>query len=111
MKSNKGKPGKRTSFSICKGCKVPKLLAYSNLVEQLKNIDIRSVDGIDPDYLEGLETENPVSGAYRDLRQYLPMLAKFYLSQNRKQSLKGFAESTGTFQIALGGDGCPFGKK
>ena len=65
---------------------------------------------IDPDYLEGLETENPVNGAYRDLRQYLPMLAKFYLSKNRKESLKGFTESTGTFQIALGGDGCPFGK-
>ena len=38
------------------------------------------------------------------------MLAKFYLSENSKESLKGFAESTGTFQIALGGDGCPFGK-
>ena len=36
---------------------------------------------------------------YRDLRQYLPMLAKFYLSENRKDSLKGFA---------LGGDRCPF---
>ena len=38
------------------------------------------------------------------------MLAKFYLSKNGKESLKGFAESTGTFQIALGGDGFPFGK-
>ena len=38
------------------------------------------------------------------------MLAKFYLSENRKESLKGFAESTGTFQIALGCDGCLFGK-
>ena len=38
------------------------------------------------------------------------MLAKFYLSENRKENLKGFAESTGIFQIALGGDGCPFGK-
>ena len=110
MKSNEGKPGKRTSISICKGCKVPKLLTYSNLVEQLKKIDIGTVHEIDPDYLEGLETENQVNGAYRDLRQYLPMLAKFYLSQNRKESLKGFAESKGTFQIALGGDGCPFGK-
>ena len=26
MKSNEGKPGKRTSISIYKGCKVPKLL-------------------------------------------------------------------------------------
>ena len=38
------------------------------------------------------------------------MLAKFYLSKNIKESLKGLTESTGTFQIALGGDGCPFGK-
>ena len=112
MKSNEGKPGKRTSISICKGCKVPKLLTYSDLVEQLKKIDIGTVHVIDEDYLEGLslETENKVNGAYRDLREYLPMLAKFYLSQNSKESLKGFAESTGTFQIALGGDGCPFGK-
>ena len=48
--------------------------------------------------------------AYRDLRQYLAMLAKFYLSKNTKESLKGCTESTGTFQIALGGDGCLFGK-
>ena len=44
------------------------------------------------------------------LTQYLLMLAKFYLSKNIKESLKGLTESTGTFQIALGGDGCPFGK-
>lgn len=110
MKSHESKQGKRTGISICKGCKVPKLLTYDNLVEQLKTIDIGTVREIDTDYLEGLETENPVNGAYRDLRQYLPMLAQFYLSKNRKESLKGFAESTGTFQIALGGDGCPFGK-
>ena len=70
MKSNEVKPGKRTSISILKGCKVPKLLTYSNLVEQLKMIDIGTVYEIDPDYLEGLKTENPVNGAYRDLRQY-----------------------------------------
>ena len=57
MKSNETKPGKKTSLSICKGCKVPKLLTYSNLVEQLKKIDIGTVHEIDQDYLEGLETE------------------------------------------------------
>ena len=63
MKSNESKPGKRTSISICKGCKVPKLFTYSNLVEQLKKIDIGTVHEIDPDYLEGLKTENSVNGA------------------------------------------------
>ena len=43
MKSNESKPGKKTSISICKGCKVPKLLTYSNLVEELKKIDIGTV--------------------------------------------------------------------
>ena len=57
MKSNETKPGKKTRLSICKGCKVPKLLTYSNLVEQLKKIDIGTVHEIEQDYLEGLETE------------------------------------------------------
>ena len=113
MKSPERKQGKRTGISISKGCKVPKLLTYGKLVEHLRTIEIGTVHEIDQDYLEELETENPVNGAYRDLRQYmyLPMLANFYLSKDGKDSLKGFAESTGTFQIALGGDGCPFGKK
>ena len=50
MKSNESKPGKRTSISIFKDSKVPKLLTYSNLVEQLKKINIGTE--IDPDYLE-----------------------------------------------------------
>ncbi|RMX45675.1 hypothetical protein pdam_00023840, partial [Pocillopora damicornis] len=61
MKSNESKPGKRTSISICKGCKVPKLFTYSNLVEKLKKIDIGTVHEINPDYLEGLKTENSVN--------------------------------------------------
>ena len=38
MKSNERKPGQKTSISICKGCKVPKLLNYSNHVEQVTKI-------------------------------------------------------------------------
>ena len=45
-----------------------------------------------------------------DLRQYLPVFAEFYLSKKTEGSLKGFSKSSGTFQVALGGDGCPFGK-
>ena len=79
MKSNESKPGKRTSISVMKGCRVPKLLTYSNLVEQLQKIDIGTVHKIDPDYLQRLETENSVNGAYRE----------------------GFPESTGTFKLLL----------
>ena len=55
MKSNESKPGQKTSISICKGCKVPKLLTYSNHVEQVTKIDIGTVHEIDPDHLEGLK--------------------------------------------------------
>ena len=110
MKSYESKQRKKRSISICNGCKVPKLLTYDKLVRHLKQIDVGTVHEIDQDYQKGLETEVVVNGAYRDLRQYLPMLAKFYLSMKTEESLKGFAESPGTFQIALGGDGCPFGK-
>ena len=44
-------------------------------MRQLKQIDVGTVHEIDQDYLKGLETEVVVNGAYRDLRQYLPMLA------------------------------------
>ena len=110
MKSHENKRGKRTSVSICNGCKLPKLLTYGKLVEHLKQIDVGTIHEIDQDFLEGLEIEKVVNGAYRDLRQYLPVLAEFYLSKKTEGSLKGFSESSGTFQVALGGDGCPFGK-
>ena len=69
MKPNQGK---QQAFQFLK----PKRLQSCSLIEQLKKIDFGAVYEIDPHYLEGLETENPVSGAYRDLRQYLPMLAE-----------------------------------
>ena len=56
---------------------------------------------INNEYLSDLEMDAPINGAYRDLREYLPRLAKFYLSTYRKHAL---------FLIAPGGDGCPFGK-
>ena len=45
MKINQGK---EQAFQFFKGCKVPKLLTYSNLVEQWKTIDIGTVYEIDP---------------------------------------------------------------
>jgi hypothetical protein len=67
----------------------------------LNKIDIGSVLEINNEYLSDLEMDAPINGAYRDLREYLPRLDKFYLSTDRKHAL---------FLIAPGGDGCPFGK-
>jgi len=107
MKSNESKLGEKQAFQFLKAVKVLKLLPHSNLVEQLKKIDVEPVHEIVPGYLEGLETENPVNGAHRDLRHIPSNACQILSSENRKESLKGLA---GTFQIALGGDGCPFGK-
>ena len=51
-------------------------------------------------------------GCFRDLRDYLPRLAKFYLQTKQKsnEALKWFSETEGTFLVAFDGDGCPFGK-
>ena len=42
--------------------------------------------------------------------EYLPSLAKLYLQKNRKETLKWFGETEGTFLVTIGGDSCPFQK-
>lgn len=45
------------------------------------------------------------------LRAYLPRLAAFYINmQTHRNVLAWFSETEGTFLVAFGGDGCPFGK-
>ena len=58
-----------------------------------------------------IDDEN-INGCFRDLQEYLPQLAKFYLNMQgkRKGELKWFGETDGRFLVAIGGDGCPFGK-
>lgn len=38
------------------------------------------------------------------------MPSKFYLRKGRKETLQWFGQTEGTFLVAVGGDGCPFGK-
>lgn len=79
-------------------------------MKELKEIDIGKVYEIDENYVAGLGADENINGAYRDLREYLPRLAKFYLQKNKTETLKWFGETEGTILIAFGGDGCPFGK-
>ncbi|CAB4023672.1 Hypothetical predicted protein, partial [Paramuricea clavata] len=104
------KQGGRTGISILPGCKVPKILTYNNLARELNKIDIGSVLEINNEYLSDLEIDAPINGAYRDLREYLPRLAKFYLNTDRKHALEWYGKTEGIFLIALGGHGCPFGE-
>ena len=77
-------------------------------MNEVNKIDIGTIRDEFAPYIEDKNT----SGSYRDLREYLPRLARFSLKvqNSRKDSLKWFGETESTFLIAFGGDGCLFGK-
>ena len=111
MKSADTKRGGNTSIQFTANCPIPKLLTYNKLRKQINAIDIGKVYSVEEQFSAYIQDEN-VKGCYRDLREYLPRLAKFYLGMQKTQkgALKWFAETEGTFLVAFGGDGCPFGK-
>ena len=65
---------------------------------------------VEEEFSSYVEEGEKISGCYRDLREYLPHLAQFYLSVSTRSKLKWFGKAEGSFQLAWGGDGCPFGK-
>ena len=88
------------------------LLPYDKLMSHIKQVDIGKVYAVEEEFYNYIQPGEVVHGCFRDLRDYLPQLAKFYLQTKKKshEALKRFSETEGTFLVALGGDGCPFGK-
>ena len=82
-------------------------------MSDIKQVDIGKVYSVQEEFSGFISDDEVVHGCFRDLREYLPRLAKFYLQTKTKsnEALKWFSETEGTFLVALGGDGCPFGKK
>lgn len=108
MKSSKRKRGGKSAIMFMPNCPVPKLLTYNNLMSEIKKIDVGKVYSIHENFSFCSDNEN-INGCYRDLREYLPRLALFYLN-TKQDALKWFGKTEGTFLVAFGGDGCPFGK-
>ncbi|CAB4027880.1 Hypothetical predicted protein, partial [Paramuricea clavata] len=81
-------------------CPIPKILTYNKLRKQINAIDIGKVYSVEEQFSAYIQDEN-VKGCYRDLREYLPRLAKFYLGMQKTQkgALKWFAETEGTFLL------------
>ena len=79
-------------------CPIPKLLTYNKLVSEVQKIDIGKVYSVQKDFFSDNDDGENVSGCYRDLREYLPRLAAYYLTmQNaRKDALKWFGETVVT---------------
>ena len=94
------------------GCKVPRLLPYNKLIDQVNSIDIGKTVDIREEFCKALEDCEKVSGCFRPLLQFLPLLASFYLELEKEtgEELLWFGE-VNTFQVVLGGVGAPFGKE
>ena len=102
--------GKRTAIQFMPKCPIPKPLPYNKLASKIKEIDIWRVYFVEEEFSSYVEEGEKISGCYRDLREYLPRLAQFYLSVSTRSKLKWFGKAEGSFQLAWGGDGCPCGK-
>ena len=109
MKKSEKEKGKRSSISFMPKGPIPKLLTYNNLVRDISKSDIGNVYSVE-DYFQEATEDDTVRGCFQKLEEFLPRLAQFYLKGDKKESLKWFDNAQGTFLVALGGDGCPFGK-
>ena len=109
MKKSEKERGRSSSISFMPKCAIPKLLTDNNLVREVSKIDIGNVYSVE-DYFQEATDDDTVCGCFRKLREFFPRLAQFYLKRDEKESLKWFDNTEGTFLVAVGGDGCPFGK-
>ena len=103
---------KNNSKAVCiavNSCPLPRLVPYNKLMPYIKSIDIGQLYSVRDTLCYDLEEEEKADGMYREVKQLLLSLAKFYLSQSRYQ-LIWFQGQVNTFHVSLGGDGAPFGK-
>lgn len=100
---------------------IPKLVGYKDLMKFIKSIDIGELKPIPQVQSEADEDCNPhpsatsgskISGCFIDLEYRLLQVARMYLDLNQQISiLSWFRNPPGSFLVALGADGAPFGKE
>ena len=102
----------RKHITFMKNIPVPKLFTYKNLLQRINQIDKGELYDVRETLCLGLDEEHQVDGKYRDLLQLLKCMALFYLNVNRqrKDKLNWFGKREGSFRVAIGKDGAPFGK-
>lgn len=81
MKKSEKERGKRSSISIMPKCPIPKLLTCNNLVRENRKIDIGNVYSVE-DYIQEASEDDTVCGCFRELEEFLPRLAQFYLRRD-----------------------------
>ena len=102
----------RKHVQFMKGIPVPRLFTYQKLMERVNQIYIGDLYDVREILCNGLGEEDQVNGKFRNLLQLLLKMAHFYLHANnyRVDKLDWFGEGEGSFKVAIGGDGAPFGK-
>ena len=96
------------------GVPVPKLLSYDKLIKFIQSIDLHgNVKNIATAFCSDLD-EDVVNGAYRDLEEYILVLASMYIAIDEALGSASFLLHFGSekyhFRLAIGADGAPFGK-
>lgn len=97
---------KKTECIKVATCSIPALVPYYKLVKFLEGVDIGNLYSVEERLCDG---PDKVNGFFRDLKEFLPRLAEFYLKVYKPEDFNWF-ESPFTFKFAIGGDGAPFGK-
>ena len=82
------------------------LVPYYKLPKFLDEISIGNLHSVEENLCG--DSHDKINGFFRDLKEYLPWLAGFYLKVY-KDDFNWFRNPL-TFKVAIGGDGAPFGK-
>ena len=92
-----------------KGCEIPKLVPYKQLMKTVNTIDIGEV--VDLETLAVRLSAPSVPGVYRPLKPFLLRLADLYITLHEKSPcLHWFNDEENVLVVAVGADGAPFGK-
>ena len=114
--------GKQRRTEFKKGCKVPSLVPYKDLMKFISQQEIGTLLNIPQARADGeIEKESEdfnqnllpvVPGHFIDLEEHLLQMADLYLhiDSHRQNFLNWFGKEKGNFLVAIGADGAPFGK-
>ncbi|CAB3986397.1 Hypothetical predicted protein [Paramuricea clavata] len=82
---------------------------YYKLVKYLNGLDIGNLYSVEEELCQNFNDTDNISGLFRDIKEFLPKLAEFYLKMYKSEDFNWFGQPY-TFKVAIGGDGAPSGK-
>ena len=79
-KGSTKKGGGRTPLCFMPKSQIPKLLPCDKLMSHIKQVDIGYVYSVEEEFSNYIQADEVVHGCFRDLRDYLPQLAKLFFN-------------------------------